>query len=292
MAVRLALFALLVSCLEIAGQDPLSPFNPPLISGYTANAYNLPGSPTSTINSDGVIFKGLADYSGELENNINTSKGCLSLWWAPMHTNGASSRTVIMENSVNRFHIWTAPTNNDFTRLEIQVVGTDGAADWKATTSPYTNDGSWHHVICSFRFDNPFIASMYVDGIYDTQVITAPGFHAIQWVCSGLGTPTNWGFGGDPIQPGRFAAPAKIAELWLNTTNYINVSNLSVRNAFALTNAAGVLKPVSLGDDGTLPGFGQPILYFHDTAANITNNMGYGGKWTNKVGTISSTAGP
>lgn len=290
-----ALLLLLISCAVSAAQFNLSTGtlnNGTLGAPYIANAYSFPGSSNAaSINSKGVIFKGLTDSSGELDNNINTSKGCLSLWWAPVHTNGYSSGVVIVECGVNRFHIWTAPTNNDFTRLEIQVVGTDGAADWKVTTSAYTNDGTLHHVIASFRFDNPFIGTMYVDGIYDTQVITAPGFHTIQWTCSGLGSPTNWSFGGDPIQPGRFAAPANIALLWLNTTNYMNVSNLLVRNLFARTNN-GVLKPVDLGPDGSYPGFGQPILYFSDTAANITNNMGYGGKWTNTIGTISSTTGP
>ena len=158
------------------------------------------------------------------------------------------------------------------------------------TTAPHTaskiennnevdlDDGNWHHVIVSADMTVLNKVDLYID---DTQITpTISVFTTGSTLNIGGGT-----FYLGQIQNGNSKLEADIADFWIDTGTYIDLSVEANRRKFI--DAAG--NPVDLGSDGSAPTGSSPELFLSGDTATWHTNDGAGGGFS-EIGALTDAA--
>jgi hypothetical protein len=132
----------------------------------------------------------------------------------------------------------------------------------------YKSTNGWVHFALSWDLSSAGSFKGYTNGVAGFSV---PATYVNDTIDYTLGEFT---FGGDGQGFNRL--DAELSEVWIKFGVNLDWSNAAVMAKFR-DNATG--KPVSLGVDGSLPGY-TPDVYLHNPYNTFQNNVGTGGNFT------------
>jgi hypothetical protein len=221
-----------------------------------------------TYSANAVRFDGSADYllrGAGLSGASDSKVGVLSFWF--QFQGGDGSEQMILHGAATTLQIHKQPTNK--LRILFQTGGFNTAANL-TTTSTYTADDTWHHLLASWNCATP-VAYLYVDDADDLW--TAGPNHAIadeepDWTHTDFAVGSTTG-AGDKLD-------CEIADLYVNIATSLDLSSAANRRKFI--DAEDL--PVDLLDDGSGPTGSAPIIYLSGATATWHTNKGGGGGFT------------
>lgn len=159
-----------------------------------------------------------------------------------------------------------------------------------ATTRSYSAsvlsmlDGNWHHVMFSASLPGGTQGTdvfLYVDD--QPVTITPAGSVLTQYLDN---TDRTLGRNNHPSVLREWLGD--IADMWVSTSQFLNFGDVAVRRKFITAD----LRPVDLGDDGTLPTGTQPRIFMRGPAADVGNNRGTLLDWTVNGSPVDSSTNP
>ncbi len=198
---------------------------------------------------------------------ITSTKGMIIFWRKRVDSTGLYF--LFTTGSVG-VQINTTPTGV----MEITTVGGDGLK----TNSVNVDSGSYKQIVLSWDYPNR-ATQLLIDGVLDTS----PGFTSNP---SGSLTISDYAvFNAYPPLYLSYTSQTEYAQMYANFTDSLDFTNPA--NILKVRGANG--KPISFGDDGSLPTGTIPHFYSKDPFTTITTNSGSGGALT-KVGTITAAS--
>lgn len=232
-------------------------------ASYTANAVLFDGTDR--------IKRGAA-LTGAAASKV----GILSFWWRSTATTGEYPS--FLEPGAT-----TGPGLNVYKwggNDKIRVLGKDiGGSDVidLYSSNTYLNGMGWSHLLVSWDVASG-LAYMYINDAADLSASPTINNANIAWA-----TPTEWTIGARA--DGSIPCKSDIADFYLNTASYLDITNSTNRRKFI---TAG-LKPVDLGSDGSTPTGSAPIIFLKNSLATWPTNVGTGGGFT-LTGTLTSSS--
>lgn len=143
------------------------------------------------------------------------------------------------------------------------------------STTTYTAGATWHNMMASWDMGNT-TGHLYIDGVNvldtATDLFTNDDIDYTHATCS-VGALSGAAF-----------YNGCLADLYFNTTQYLDLSVATNRARFRTTNG----KPADLGPQGAQPTGTRPILYLRGPAASINTNLGSGGDFTVNNGPLTT----
>lgn len=232
--------------------------------------------------AQGVNFDGTNDYltrGAALTGAASGKKGIVSFWFKMRGGNNAD-RSFLEPNAITGAgYLYVRRDNAN--KIKVEGRGAFSTQLQMLSTSTYTSAMSaWAHCIASWDL-SATTGKIYVDGADVTAASPTLNNANIEYA-----SPTNWGVGGKP--DGTFLMNADIAELYVNFTDYLDLSNSA--NVQKFRSAGGA--PVSLGSDGSTPTGNQPIIYLRNPTATWQDNLGSGGNFTVNGALTDSATNP
>jgi len=228
----------------------------------------LSGNPGLRCLQRAVVFDGTNDYmarGADITGIADGKQGLLAFWFKFNGGNGVAQKLINAEG----YHYLNKGADNKF---NLTMWGITPAVALRVfSTTAYTADATWHHLMASWDLANNK-KFLYIDGVddltADTLVNDTIGYESLV---------ANWGIGAD--QAGGGKSDADIAEFFFHTT-YLDLSVAA--NRAKLYSSAG--KPVNIGSDGSLVLGVQPLVYqsvrSKDAATVFATNKGTGGDFT------------
>jgi hypothetical protein len=230
----------------------------------------LPGGATSpspyvtaSVRFDGANdYLGIASFTGQADTKI----GIISYWANHKGGNGSTFELI-------------SPVGDgeDVRRGSDNKVYFDGypSPDFTGNTA-MTDATGWHHILMSWDSVAGRV-QLYVDNVDDINTSSSSNADT-KW------TPTSWVF----FANSGFAMKynADIADFYFNIDDNLDISVAANRLKFI---SGG--KPVSLGDDGSLPTGEAPMVFLKAdaaTPANFANNLGSGGGTLSITGSLTN----
>lgn len=230
-------------------------------------------APVSTYTAQGVRFDGTNDYmesAGSLSGVADGKQGILSFWIKMMGGDGVAQ--FILEDDPPDVVLQFIREVGNVIRLNLANT----SAYFAVTTNTFVSGGAWRHFIAAWDLAATTV-QVYVDGVVDPMTISAgPNNVNVPWTSA-----PNWGFAQRASTHG-FLLNAEVADFYLNTSQYLDISNPS--NLAKFRSATG--HPVDLGATGSIPTGTAPTIFFHGPTASWQTNDGTGGGF-NLTGTLT-----
>ncbi len=233
-----------------------------VVAGSNVEAWIEPEATTAGWGADGVSFNGIRQLArGANLTGITSSKqGIFSCWFRQLNNQ------FLLNDS-----IFTAFQT---TATALIASGASGQ-DVNLTAPAVSPPDSWHHFLASWDVGLN-IGSAYLDDLLVDNVISRTADEVIQYASA-----VDWIVGASGLT-------GILAEMYFAPGQYLNMDTLvggvpTNRRKFNQF-VGGVLLPVSLGTDGSLPTGTAPRLYLHldnnESPANFSTNRGTGGNFT------------
>jgi hypothetical protein len=248
----------------------------------TLRVTNLTGCAAKTRRFGGADFDGVNDYAArgaDLTGNADTRAGTCSFWCRLDGGNAGS--LYVLSNTNNRLIINRNSGNNFFFRAQ-NSAGT-ATYDFRSTTT-YTASASILHVMASWNTNfsaGNKVAHLYVNNVSDlTAVADAAAAFDIDY------TTADWFLG--QVGGGSGLFDGCLYEVFFHNT-FIDLSVAANRAKFITPD----LRPVPMGDTGSLPLGVQPLIYqrvlWGADPSTFVTNRGSGGDFT-LTGTLTKAS--
>ena len=239
-------------------------------SGFFGSRYSPPA-----VAFDGSTY---LTRGGGLTGAVDTNKMILSFWFKMTGNNGLSSNILTADDGGVPPFSGAYRTSANLMR---GVASGLTQMNYVITTATYTTTSNpgWHHFLSSVFTDGGANHSQfYVDG---AQVVnTTAATTTIKHTCA------DWAIGTLVDTLGTDNYHGYLAQLYLNTTEFVDISNAANRAKFYNNG------PVYFGSNGSLPTGTQPIIYSNNPAASFGTNLGSGGNFSVTAGSLTDVAGP
>lgn len=209
-----------------------------------------------------VLFDGTNDIllrNADYTSNADSKVGICSIWVDLKSGDGAlktvfgHARFVLLKLTDNKYGV---NGYNSSGTLVYQIL----------SSSAYTSSSGLHHILIAWDLATS-TAQLYindVDVLSPTTTLTNDNIDH---------TRSQHAIGGHVTTPN---VHANLAEFYLNTSSYIDISVEANRRKFITADMTAEF----LGSDGSLPTGSQPIAYHSGLAASWHINKGYGGGMT------------
>lgn len=208
----------------------------------------------------------------DLTGNADGKKGIISFWVKTHDLTG--TRTVFA----------TAPAAG----IRVTHIGGFRLEGWNSSATQvlkYTSyevaQDAWIHVLMTWDMDDTTSSRVYTNDV--TARASYSTFTSGQTIDY---TQSNFHVGQDGGGIAYF--DGSLCEVYINLAETMDISNVTNRRKFI--GADG--KPVSLGQDGSLPTGTAPLIYLHGTYTGFNANSGTGGNFSAPVGGLTSDTAP
>lgn len=228
---------------------------------------NINVEPTAAAyTAQGVRFDGTNDYmelGSGFTGAVDGKVGTVSFWLKMMGGDSATQGILSAEgDTIDGLFIFRNGAN------QIQIQGNDsaGAINLDLTQSATTTavGMGWTHFLASWDLAAA-TAKLYVNDV--------SGGGAPTTVNSNIDyTRTSWSFG-TVFRTIVDILNAEIADFYLNTTTFFDLTNSANRRKFISATGA----PVDLGSDGSTPTGSAPLIFLHGPVTGWETNDGTGG---------------
>jgi hypothetical protein len=219
--------------------------------------------------ANAVRFDGTNDWlkrGGGLTGAADSQVGILSIWLKMYSTN--TDEWYLF--SANGSAVLFTRDSGGAARLFFP-----GGIDLRSAVSSVTIAAGWRHVLMAW---NGTVAQCYINDVASTSTATPPST-VIDW------TQPDWTFGGDYNTPPTNKVNFDVADFYLNTATFLDMTNVTNRRKFISATA----KPVDLGATGATPTGTAPIIYLGNPFGTFQNNRGTGGNFV-LSGTLTAAA--
>ena len=233
-----------------------------------------PGSSTPIYDPNATNFDGTNDYltrgaglTGAADNKVGTIS-----FWAKFGDDTEAVRTLFVGNyptggaSQIGLHVY----RDGQYRIYIDAYNSAGtrilARQTLDGTDAFTVANGWRHLMASWNLAT-LTVHLYVNGSDSnsgTGEVTTND--TIDW------TQTDWAIGA--YIDGTTKCNACLADVYINTAEYIDLSNSTNRQKFYNSG------PVNLGADGSTPTGTAPTIYLPNAFGTFQNNVGTGGNFS------------
>ncbi len=223
-------------------------------------------------------FDGTNDWlsrGADLTGIVNGKVGTVS-FWIKSGADAQNNEIIVNQNlsgaSTGRFRIKLAGN-----KIEIAGKNTGATEILKiesSANSVQVADG-WVHVMASWDLATS-AEHLYINGVSDITVTTSTNDN-IDYTS----TTPDWGIGSEPDGTGG-RLNAGLAQFYLNTAEYVDLSNAENRTFFYNANNTGSSPSgaVDMDADGSSPTGSQPIIFLNNPLATWHTNLGSGGGFT------------
>ena len=212
-----------------------------------------------------VVFDGTNDYlskSGTFTGAANAKEFTLSFWIKRSQTDAA----FLIDSAGANVGLKLEILDND--HLRIRAFNAATLLDVETASNVFDN-GSWHHVLMSVDLTNSSTRAIYIDDVADSATWTTYTNTVIDWTgVTGLYIGAT--------SAGASKVAASIAEFYLHTGSYVDLSDSANRRKFITANG----RPAMRDYNGGYQGAGQPKLWLSGATASWHINKGSGGGFT------------
>lgn len=247
----------------------------------------LPSFSPSNFRAQGVRLNGSTQYfskAAALSGAADGSEGTFSMWVKMLNDSNALQRGYLYGRQSSP--VCFCATGNMFSgsvdafQTNVLLSKSSGSTICNASSSTDVKaDGSWHHLIVSYKTAE---IRWYTDGVLDGHLTSVPLSGTIPY-----STIDKWYVGFIPGSPDSYTF-MEIAEVWFHTS-WIDLTVAA--NLQCFRTAAG--KPADLGNQGQVNPLGtQPLIYLSGGASTFGNNKGSGGSFNPINSPTDSTTSP
>lgn len=227
-------------------------------SGYSASAVSFNGSTYLT-------------RGGSLTGSAAGKKGIISYWY--QRPTSIVATESIIGNSNQFFDVLPVPDDNG---VRVRGFNSGGGSILAIDPTGTYSFGHWHNIISSWDLSIG-ATSLYIDNV---NVRSGSPTAANQNIAY---NQSNWSIGAETGGSAKFTG--YLADLYLNTTEYLDLSNSANRAKFI---NQSTLKPVNLGPTGAFPTGTSPICFFSGNASSFNVNLGTGGNFSVAAGALAN----